>query len=234
MSEQVGAQGLDLATGAWRWRAAAPVTWRRTASMRACSVRSPTPTTRPPGTAHASTSSARPSDSDSRRDTAPEDARPPRDGVLHLGRVGRGQPADQAIERVVADQAARRRARGHGVRQRREGGAEGLHARLGRGLQRGRPRGGRGRRPRTARRHSPRPSAVTADGASGGDRLGRDRHAAQAAGAALRERPDQGAREQAQQQDQGDDRGAGRSEGPGAGGERGARDDGRPGRRACG
>ena len=77
-----------------------------------------------------------------------------------------------------------------GCGERREGGSESLHARLGRHLQRGRPRGGGGHRLGQPAHLAP-PLGGHGRGASGGDRLGRDRHAAQAAGAALRERPDQ-------------------------------------------
>ncbi len=64
--------------------------------------------------------------------------------VLHLGGVGEAEAGDQPVERVVADQAARRGARGDGVGQRGESRAERLEPRLGGHLQRGRARGGGG------------------------------------------------------------------------------------------
>ena len=137
-----------------------PVTWRRTAARRACSVRSPTATIRPPGTPHASTSSARAVAQGQRARHRTRRRQPDAHGRLDLGRVARRHAAHEALERVVADEPAGRRARRHGVRQRRERGAERLHARLGGVLERRRrartPRG----RPRTARRQSPRPSTA--------------------------------------------------------------------------
>ena len=127
-------------TGACRWRAADPVSWRRSAARRACSVRSPTLTTRPPGTLQASTSRARPSPRLRRRETGPVASSPAATASsiadASSGGASRTSRSRASLRiRLARGGAARRRVR-HGA----ERGAQRLDARLGRVLELRRPR----------------------------------------------------------------------------------------------
>ena len=168
--------------GVWSWRAAEPVTWRRTASM-------------PPAR-----SSPHPDDAAPRHGpclhlegAAIRERQPVRHGagggqatahgVLHLRGVRDSKAGDQTIERVIADQPARRHAAATGCGSGR-GRPQRLHPRLRRDLQRRCLRGGGGHRLREPP-HLAVPLGRHGRGAAGGDGLGRHRHAAQPAGPAL-------------------------------------------------
>ncbi len=161
-------------TGACRCRAADPVIWRRSAASRACSVRSPTVTTRPPGTAQASASRARPSWVVSRRETGPGASSPAatasRIAIASAG-VASASSRSRASFRIRLP-AGVRAAAGH--RQGPQGRAQRLDAGLGGVLHPGRARRERRDRARQAQRLAP-PAHRHRGGATGGGRLGRGR-----------------------------------------------------------